>query len=102
MEQQSDDEDPLALVPRSRPKPRWRGQGTIPTEQSTSGDVVPTSDGEEAVEERISRDGWESYFKSTTSDFSADLRAAELQRADLSLGVSPGECLFVPLDQQRI
>jgi hypothetical protein len=78
----SDDEDPLALLPRQRFRNTvpHKPSGKTDVEAMTTGaavvDVVPTSDSEEAQEDLIRSKGWESYLASLDSPLRPSLEGS--------------------------
>jgi len=69
---ESDDEDPLLLVPRSerriRSQPSRSPRSEIePIVEPPFAEIVPTSDSEEALEERVAREGWQVWYETVPS-----------------------------------
>lgn len=92
----SDDEDPLALRPRTRSHNRARpGQPSRSETETTRTDVplvevVPTSDSEEAHEDMILAKGWEEYLTNPSGPQTNADRAPLLLESDVSLKSTAG------------
>ena len=90
---QSDDEDPLLLVPRSERRARNRRSRSPRSEiepiiEPPLAEIVPTSDSEEALEEKIAREGWEAWYEAVPSGIPLGITEGEEEQPSLRSGKS--------------
>ena len=83
----SDDEDPLALLPKARSRKKSKlsitfNDAQVSISPAAPSETVPTSDWEEAHEESIRSKGWEAYLRSSSEPWN---RIAVGKRADPSV-----------------
>jgi hypothetical protein len=89
---QSDDEDPLLLVPRSERRVRGRPSRSPRSEiepiiEPALAEIVPTSDSEEALEEKVAKEGWEAWYEVVPSGIPLGMMEGEAEQP----GLRPGE-----------